>query len=393
MLLNNLKILDFSSLLPGPFATRLLSDMGAEILRVESPHKPELNRLAPPLDSEGVSFNHRYINRSKRSIALDLKTTQAKQIIKKLINEYDILIEGFRPGVMDRLGLGYGALSEINPKLIYCSITGFGQDGPYASRPGHDINYLALAGAASYTGRKGHGPLPLGIQVADLACGSLHGVVGILAAVIERSGSGRGQHIDVSMTDAAFVLNAMAGADAIAGGVEPKPSEMLLNGGAFYDYYQTSDGRYFSVGSVESHFSAALFELVGRPELASLALSTDPKNQRELKSALEKFFSEKTFKELKDIFADLEICVEPVLTVSEAAEHPQLKHRKMVVDVPTQNGDSQKQLGAPIKFSRFEPNYRRVSCLPGTDTESVLKEAGYSQADIEQLRKDSVFGS
>ncbi len=392
MPLNSLKILDFSSLLPGPYATRLLSDLGADVLRVESPTKPELNRLAPPLDEEGVSFNHRYLNRGKRSIALDLKQDEAIEIVKRLVQEYDVLVEGFRPGVMDRLGLGYQALKAINPRLIYCSITGFGQDGPYASRPGHDINYLALSGSASYTGRPEQGPLPLGVQVADLAGGSLHGVVGILAAVIERSQSGLGQQIDISMTDAAFALNAMAGADALGGGVEPRPGRLMLNGGSFYDYYQTSDGRYFSVGSVEPHFAKALFEVIGQPELAAVSLSPKPKDQLALKSALKAFFEQKSFAELSELFKELDICVEPVLSVSEAAEHPQLQHRQMVVEVATPSGETQKQLGLPIKFSRFEPKYGQVSCLPGTHNQEVLRELGYDEKAIEALKQSQVAG-
>ena len=393
MPLNNLKILDFSTLLPGPFATRLLADMGADVLRVESPSKPELNRLVPPLDDEGVSFNHRYLNRDKRSIALDLKKPEAIEVVKKLIQDYDIVVEGFRPGVMDRLGLGYDTLKAINPRLIYCSITGFGQDGPFANRPGHDINYLALSGSASYTGRPGQGPLPLGVQVADLAGGSLHGVAGILAAVIERTESGQGQHVDVSMTDAAFALNAMAGADSLAGGVEARAGALMLNGGSFYDYYQTSDGRYFSVGSLEPHFAKALFEVVGQPELAAVSLSPKPKDQMKLRETLQGFFGERSFDELQQIFKGLDICVEPVLSVSEAAQHPQLKHRAMVVDIETAEGKTQPQIGAAIKFSRFKPEYKGVSCLPGAHTDEVLWDAGYNEGQIQALRQGKVTES
>ncbi|MAE22591.1 MAG: carnitine dehydratase, partial [Pseudomonas sp.] len=200
--LSSLKILDFSTLLPGPFASLLLADMGAEVLRVESPTRMDLIRVLPPHDG-GASTSHAYLNRNKRSIALDLKRPEAVEVVKRLVSEYDIVLEQFRPGVMDKLGVGYAALKAINPRLIYVSITGYGQSGPYRDRAGHDINYLALAGIASYTGRRDSGPLPLGVQLADLAGGSLHGVIGLLAAVVQRQATGVGQQVDVSITDCA----------------------------------------------------------------------------------------------------------------------------------------------------------------------------------------------
>lgn len=189
--LASLKVLDFSTLLPGPFASLLLADMGAEVLRIESPTRMDLLRVLPPHD-QGVSASHAYLNRNKRSLALDLKQPEALEVIKQLLQDHDIVLEQFRPGVMDRLGLGYEDLKAINPKLIYVSITGYGQTGPYKDRAGHDINYLALAGLSSYTGRADSGPVPLGMQVADVAGGSLHGVIGLLAAVIARQQTGQG---------------------------------------------------------------------------------------------------------------------------------------------------------------------------------------------------------
>ena len=190
--LSLLKVLDFSTLLPGPFASLMLADMGAQVLRIESPTRLDLLRELPPFD-QGVSASHAYLNRNKRSLALDLKQPQAVDVIKRLVADHDIVLEQFRPGVMDRLGIGYEALKAINPRLIYVAITGYGQTGPFRERAGHDINYLALAGVASHTGRKDSGPLPLGVQVADVAGGSLHGVVGLLAAVVARQQSGQGQ--------------------------------------------------------------------------------------------------------------------------------------------------------------------------------------------------------
>lgn len=190
--LQGLKVLDFSGLLPGPFASLILADLGADVLRVEAPSRPDMVRLMPPYATDGTSAAHGYLNRSKRSIAIDLKKPEGLDIVKQLIAEYDIVIEQFRPGVMDRLGAGYEALKAINPKVIYCSITGYGQTGPYKDRAGHDMNYLAIAGVIGYNGRQASGPAPMAVQVADIAGGSCHAVIGLLAAVIHRQGTGRG---------------------------------------------------------------------------------------------------------------------------------------------------------------------------------------------------------
>jgi len=211
-LLNGLKVLDFSTLLPGPYASLMMADMGAEVLRVESPTRPDLVRALPPKDASGESAAHSYLNRGKKVIALDLKKPEAIEIVKQLVSEYDIVLEQFRPGVMSRLGLGYEQLKAINPKLIYCSITGYGQSGPFKDRAGHDINYLALSGVADYSRRRGEKPVPQGVQIADIAGGSHHAVMAILAAVIKRNNLNEGQYLDISMTDCAFSLNAMFGA-------------------------------------------------------------------------------------------------------------------------------------------------------------------------------------
>ncbi len=251
---------------------------------------------------------------------------------------------------MDRLGIGYDTLKAINPRLIYCAITGYGQTGPYRDRAGHDINYLSLAGVSSHCGRKQSGPPPMGIQIADVAGGSHHAVMGILAAVIQRQHTGEGQFIDISMTDAAFALNGMAGSACLAGGQEQAPESTLLNGGSFYDYYQTSDGRWLSVGSLEPQFSARLCDTLGLPDMKSYALSQNPEHQHQLKTALQAAIGQKTLQEWQDIFADKDACVEPVLTIAEAAEHPQLKAREMVIEVDRGDGTCQRQIGHPIKF-------------------------------------------
>ncbi|MBY6193170.1 CoA transferase [Marinobacter hydrocarbonoclasticus] len=347
--LANLKVLDFSTLLPGPYATMMLADMGAEVLRIEAPDRVDLAKVMPPFDGK-FSTTFSYLGRGKQTLQLNLKQPESVEKVKQLVQDYDIVVEQFRPGVMDRLGIGYEALKAINPKLIYCAITGYGQTGPYKDRAGHDINYLAISGVASHCGRADSGPPPMGIQIADVAGGSHHAVMGILAAVIKRQETGEGAFIDISMTDAAFALNAMAGAAALAGGQPQKPESGMLNGGTFYDYYQTRDGRWLSVGSLEPQFSSRLCDSLGLGELKSYALSQKPEHQQELKAAIKQKIAERPLAEWQEVFAEVDACVEPVLTIEEAAEHPQLKARGMVVDRDRGDGRSQNQLGRPILF-------------------------------------------
>ncbi|PGL70232.1 CaiB/BaiF CoA-transferase family protein [Bacillus sp. AFS055030] len=378
-LLKGLKILDFSTLLPGPYATMMLADLGAEVLRVESATRPDLLRDGVPRDGKD-SVNHGYINRSKKSITLDLKKADAIEIIKKLVLEYDIVLEQFRPGVMERLGLGYDTLKEVNPKLIYCSITGYGQTGPYRNRPGHDNNYLSISGIASYSGRQKGGPAPTGIQIADVAGGSLHGIIGILSAVIYRGRTGEGQWIDISMTDCSFALNATVAAGYLMGGINPELEKTMLNGGTFYDYYETKDGRYFSVGSIEPKFRKLLCEGIGRTDLLELSFSEKPDDIHAFKKEVQTAFLEKTFTQWQTIFGKIEACVEPVLTFAEACEHPQIAGRGMIVEVPKSNRGYQKQIACPIKSTVFKPEYKHIGVELGENNKEIL-------IPLEQLQK------
>ncbi len=388
--LASLKILDFSTLLPGPFASLLLADMGAQVLRVESPSRMDLVRVLPP-HVDGTSASHAYLNRNKRSIGLDLKQPQAVEVVKQLVREYDIVLEQFRPGVMDKLGVGYESLKAINPKLIYVSITGYGQTGPFRDRAGHDINYLALAGVASYTGRRDTGPLPLGVQLADIGGGSLHGVMGLLAAVIHRQQTGEGQQVDVSMTDCAFSLHGMAGAGYLAAGVEPEMESLALNGGSFYDYYRTRDGRWFSVGSLEPQFMQQFCAAIGRPELAARGLSPKPEDQQALKREITIEFEKHDFSEWQERFAALDACVEPMLSLSEAVEHPQLRERGVVTQVPNGKGGEQRQMACPIRFSAGLPEPSHIGAPLGAHTAEVMAGLGYSAEQVDALKAAKVI--
>ncbi len=386
-MLSDVKILDLSTLLPGPYASMMLADLGAQVLRVESPTRVDLVReMTPQVGNSSAS--HQYLNRSKQSIALDLKQPEAIEIIKELIKEYDIVLEQFRPGVMDRLGIGYEVLKAINPEIIYCAITGYGQTGPYKDRAGHDLNYLAIAGISSYSKRKEQAPVPQGVQIADIAGGSLHSVIGILAALHHRQKTGDGQMIDISMTDCAFALNAMSGAGTLAGNDTPSAESHLLNGGTFYDYYQTSDERYLSVGSLEPKFFSGLCQLLNLEHL--LPLANIASAQQQIKECFTQAFKQKTYQQWQAIFIEHDLCVEPVLDLKEACEHPQIVAREMIVDVPHPQTASQKQLGCPIKFSKFQTQYQQAGGDIGANGKQVLTQLGFSNSEIAALEQSSV---
>jgi alpha-methylacyl-CoA racemase len=383
--LANLKILDFTTLVPGPFATMMLADMGAEVLRIESPTRPDLLRNMPPF-ADGQSTAHGTLNRNKRSIALDLKNPEAVAIAKRLVEDYDIVIEQFRPGVMQRLGLGYEQLHEINPKLIYCSVTGYGQTGPYRDRAGHDNNYLSISGLNGYSGRGSDRTPIMGMPVADIAGGSLHAVIGILAAVNQRHISGEGQQIDISMTDAMFSLNALFGSTYLSAGVEPTSGSMSLNGGSFYDYYQTSDNRYLSIGSLEPQFFQVLCQTLGDDELLTLANQQDSETQKALRAKLDTIIATKTLAQWREIFKDREACVEPVLTFAEACEYQDSAQREMIVDVKTPNGGSQRQVGSALKLSKSAPEYGVSGGAIGQHSSEILADLGFDKDAIATLR-------
>lgn len=367
--LKGLKVLDFSTLLPGPFATLYLADLGAEVIHIESPTRPDLVRLFPPY-ANGQATSHSYLNRNKQSVTLDLKDPASIEQVKQKISEFDIVVEQFRPGVMQRLGLDYQTLAEINPRLIYCSITGYGQTGSYKDKAGHDINYIALSGIAGHCGRQDSGPPPMGIQIADVAGGSLHAVIGILTAVVERQNSGLGQYIDISMTDCVVGLNNMAAAASLAGGQQQQRESEQLNGGTFYDYYETADARYLSIGSLEPQFMTGLASALELPILLQKGASFDTEDRQILKQAIRDKIKSKNLAEWNQLFEQLDVCVEPVLSLDEALQSQISQQRNWVVNVPLKpNSDqTEPQLACPIKFSRSQMQYHYIGQQLGEGT-------------------------
>ncbi len=392
-LLEGIRVLDFTYLLPGPFATMMLSDLGAEVLRVESPNRTDLARLAPPfVDKDShVSCMHAMLSRNKKSIVLDLKNARCIEIIKRLIREkgYTVIIEQFRPGVMDRLGLSYEKLSEEDQGLIYCSITGYGQTGPLRDRAGHDINYLSLSGVMSYSGRKSSGPCLMGIQVADVGSGSNNAVIGILAAVIHRMNTGKGQHIDVSMTDGMFPYHVISGIRALIGGSDPCYETEMLNGGSLYGFYETSDGKYLSFGGLEPQFLTAFLRALGLEDYIPRLM--DPEVVEELKTKVADTIRARTRDYWTEFFRETDACVEPVLSVTEAVRSEHAKARGLVINVPGPNGGPIPQISLPISFSGYTPEYRWAGTSPGSHTEEVLRSFGIGGDEIHDLKTKGII--
>lgn len=384
--LHGLKILDFSTLLPGPYGTMMFADMGAEVTRVVAPGVVPRGEYRNPLDE--------VLGRSKRSITVDMKNPESQEVIKRLIERNDVLVEQFRPGVMSRLGWGYPEAKAVNEKIIYCALTGYGQNGPLRDRAGHDINYLALSGIFSYTGHEGEGPAPFGVQVADLCAGSYNLVVGVLAALYHRDRTGQGQFVDVSMFDGSVALNAISGSMYFGMGHEPKRGAEMLNGGTLYDFYKTKDGRYLSAGGLEPKFLAGFLKALGLSDLAKPGMSMHfMPNVKEAKEKVTAAIAEKTLAEWMEFFPAFDCCVEPVVTLEEMAAHPQSEAREMVIEIDDNKGGKARQIGSAIKFSETPPEYKHAGRAPGAETEEILAELGFATEEVGGLKEAQVFGA
>ena len=317
--LKGIRVLDLTRLLPGAFCTQLLAGMGADVVKIEEPGSGDYMRRTPPLvDGQSVLFEA--LNREKRSVALDLKVHNGRDALLRLVERADVLVEGNRPGVMDRLGLGWDVLHARNPRLVMCSITGYGQTGPFASRAGHDLNYMAIAGGLGLNGERGGPPVPLSVQVADIGGGGLQPAVAILGALVAVQRGGEGRWIDAAMTDGAIGWMALVFAAHAAGERVARGDQRLSGRYACYRVYECKDGRYYSVAALEPKFWRALCGAIGRPDLVEQQYSEDLATQR----AVEEVFQSRTRDEWAKTLSAVDACCEPVLDVDEVATHPQV---------------------------------------------------------------------
>ena len=382
--LEHLRILDLSRLLPGPYCTLLLADLGADVIKVEEPGRGDYIRWMPPMAGD-LSSGHLALNRGKRSITLSLKHPEGVAAMKRLVRTADVVLESFRPGVMDRLGVGYDVLSAENERLVYCALTGFGQDGPYRMRAGHDINYLGYAGVLDIIGERDGPPVVPGVQIADVGGGGLMAAVGILAALSEREVTGRGRFVDISMMDGAVSwLQMHAQAYAITGVIPARGTMRLSGGPACYRIYRAADGKYVTVGALEPQFWAALCEALGVPDLIELQYAPE-EEQAVIHKRLEEIFLQKTRDEWVAELAHLDACFGPVNDIAEAMVDPQVRARDMVREVPTPSGPVN-TIGNPLKLRGVEEPPLRAAPGLGEHTEQVLKEAGFSPEEIASLR-------
>ncbi len=386
--LEGIRILDLTRLLPGPFATLVLADLGADVVKVEDPRAGDYLRWMPPLAGEQSGAFHA-LNRNKRSIALDLRHPLGAAAFRRLARRADAVVESFRPGVLDRLGVGYEALRAENAGIVLCSISGYGQDGPYAQRAGHDLDYCAIAGVLALNGPPA-APAPLGVQVADVAGGAWPAVAGILAALLRRRATGEGAHVDVSMTEGALAMLAMPlGISWARGTALARGRELLGGGAACYGVYRTKDGRFVALGALEPKFFAGFCAAVGRPELAERQLEGDGAGPR---AELDELFATRTRDEWTAFAAEHDVCLAPVLEGDEPREDPQLRARGAVVEVPSPGeGRAMRAVATPIRV-RGEPAPLRAAPRLGEHTEAVLAEAGFTPGEIAALRSAGVLG-
>ena len=402
--LEDIKILDLAHLPPGALCTMILGDLGADVIKIEAPagaggRGAGVNAsLSGEEKDKQAAFDA--LNRNKRSIGLNLRSEKGRQIFYRLAETTDVIVEGFRPGVVKRLGVDYEEIKTINPRVIYCSLSGYGQDGPYSNLPGHDINYISIGGALNLIGTPDGPPIiPLNL-LADFAGASLHGVIGILAALVARDKAGVGQYVDIAYTDGVFSLLTWFISNYLSSGTMPKRGETPLHGAyPYYGIYEAKDGKYISLGCLEPWFWENLCRALGKEEYIPYHVSPEHflhkpegENWQEISSSLKQVFLTKTRDEWFEFLAKKDVPVGKVYTLDEVFHDPQVLHRQMVVEIEHPTLGKVKQAGIAIKLSETPGKIRRLSPLFGEHTEEVLTGLGYTQTQIRELRQAKVIG-
>ena len=395
--LDGIRVLDLTRLAPGPFCTMILADLGAEVIRIEEPGPPT-GRLAQQAGSAGVQMPGRSfagspynaLNRNKKSLGLNLKSGPGREVYARLAQRADVVVEEFRPGVAKRLGIDYETLAARNARLIYCAITGYGQSGPYRDVVGHDINYIATAGALSIMGPPGGKPAIPHNLLADYAGGGMHAAIGILAALMARHRTGQGQYVDVAMLDGTIALLAQTFSSFFANGKLPARGATRLDGGApNYDRYETADGKYITVAALEPWFFANLCRALGREDL--IEHEFDPQWSEEIRRVMTEAFKSKRRDEWFEILKQSDICVGRMLTLDEVADDPQVKARAMIVELESPGGEKVKQVGVSLKLSATPGSIRSLAPSLGEHTGEILESLGYSRETIERWQSQGAI--
>jgi crotonobetainyl-CoA:carnitine CoA-transferase CaiB-like acyl-CoA transferase/putative sterol carrier protein len=388
--LDGIRILDLSRLLPGPLATLFLAELGAEVIKIEDPNSPDETRSYPPFQN-GESAYYLALNRSKRSLALNLYQPEGKALFRKLLETADIVVESFRPGVLDRAGLGYTQAKELNPRIIYVSVTGYGQSGPYAEHAGHDLNYISLTGLLYLTGAAKGDPVVPAAQVADIAGGSYMAMNACMLALFKRERSGMGEHVDVAMLDSVLPMMGIAFAEHFVSGHHAQRGEPLLSGGLpNYAVYKCADQKYVALGALEPRFFQLFCEKVGKPEWIPLMVPTQ-KNVRKLHRRLTALFRSRPRDEWIRIAGKAEICLTPVLSPAEAVEDPQMKSRGLFISHTHPVYGNVKGIAQPLKFSDSPLPEGWAAPALGEDSEAILKELGLTAEEISALQKRGIL--
>lgn len=375
--LEGVKVLDLSRMLPGPYCSMILADHGAEVIAIEDQR----------FKKDGLFFND--LNRNKRHMSLNLKTAKGKEIFFKLARQTDVILEGFRPGVVKRLGVDYQKVKEINPGVIYCSISGYGQTGAASNRVGHDVNYLSMSGVLGLIGEKDSLPSIPGVQIADIAGGAMNGAVGILLALYAREKTGQGQYIDISMTDGMLGFLGLPNYFSALTGKQPRVADTLLSHRyGCYNTYQTKDGRFISIGAVENRFWKILCDQFQRSDYISLQY--DEEKREEIIAFLRQQFLTKTLAEWENELEKLEVCYTKVQTMQEVFKDPLFRERGMVFDYTDSKGTERSSFGIPVKLSATPGSLRTVPDEFGESTRDVLLEAGYSEKEVDSFFSDGI---
>lgn len=376
--LSGITVLDLSRMLPGPFCSMILADHGARVISVEDKRFMADNLFITT------------VNRNKEHMSLNLKTTEGKEVFSRLVKKTDVFLEGFRPGVVHKLGIDYDTVRKINPKIVYCSITGYGQIGPYRNRAGHDVNFLGYSGVLDLMGEPDRPPSIPGVQIADIAGGGMNAAIGVLLALLFRQKTGKGQYIDISMTDGMVSLLPLTLFLRQRTGEDPRRGESLLSHRyAFYNTYETADGRHITIGAVENRFWKKLCDHLGVPEYGPLQYNENRRN--EILDFMRTSFKKKSLAEWEAELGDLDVCWGKVQNLNEVLKDPLFMDRGMVIDILQKNGEKIKALGVPVKLSETPGTIRTEPVGFGESTKSILKELGYTENQIKAFSDKGVF--